>query len=208
MPTSRSDEPARRDRPAGSTASPGGTHPRRRKPGRDLNEIIVRALRSGAPGILHVRGTSMMPTLKEGTQLQIEPVSPDRIAIGRIAVFLKDEILVVHRMIWKRRSGGEVEYLFKGDNSRVMERVKPGLILGVVSGWMPPGTENGDPQPVPRDPAYYFYHLFHILVGPVLRLGGFLTRGSIHIPRGKFRDLLKKCHSGIESILFRQRSNS
>ena len=179
--------------------------PRRRESGRDLNEIVVRALRSGSPGMVHVSGTSMFPTLKEGTRLQIDPVAPDRIAIGRIAVFLKGEILVVHRMIWKRRRGGQVQYLFKGDNSQVMERVEPGLILGVVSGWMPPGSADGDPQPVPRDPAYFFYHFFHLLFGPVFRLGGFLTRGSIHIPRGRFRDLLKKCHSGIESVLFRRR---
>ena len=208
MPTSRSDEPARGDPPAGNTASPGEERLRSRESGRDLSEIVVRALRSGSPGILYVRGNSMIPTLKEGTQLQIEPVSPDRIAIGRIAVFLKGEILVVHRMIWKRRRGGEVEYLFKGDNSRVMERVKPGLILGVVSGWVPPGSANGDPRPVPRDPAYFFYHLFHLLFGPVFRLGGFLTRGAIHFPRGRFRDLLKKCHSGIESILFRRSPKS
>ena len=67
----------------------------------------------------------MVPTLGEGTAVRIRPVPAGRIRVGRIAVFQKEDLLVIHRLIWKQDRDGVTLYLFKGDNGTRIDHVSP-----------------------------------------------------------------------------------
>jgi len=79
-------------------------------------------------------GTSMLPFIKDGTKLTIEPFqNPPR--IGDVVAFerIESNDLVIHRIVEKREDG----YLIKGDNSKMSENCKfPGSIIGKI-------TDNG-----------------------------------------------------------------
>jgi hypothetical protein len=172
----------------------------------DRAEILLQALESGCTGILHVRGTSMLPTLREGTAVRIRPVRADEIPVGRIAVFRKDRMLVIHRLVWKTDSADRLQYLFKGDNAAVIDAVSADRVLGVVDGIVAAGDgeapEGAACEPLRRDPAGVFYRSSHLVFSPLLRFVGFLTGRPPALPSGRLRTLLKRLHRGVERILF------
>jgi signal peptidase I len=175
----------------------------------DRADILLEALESGSSGILHVRGNSMLPTLSEGTVVRIRPAGANEIAVGRIAVFRKDRLLVIHRLVWKRRRNGTISYLFKGDNAANIDGIEADGVLGVVEGIVTAptsGTPNGAAwEPLGWDAAGLFYRISHLLLSPLFRFVGFLTGRPDSLPAGRSRDLLKRVHRMVERILFRRR---
>lgn len=172
----------------------------------DRAEILLEALEGGSSGILHVRGNSMLPTLQEGTVVRIRPAGAEAIAVGRIAVFRKDRMLVIHRLVWKRRENGEIRYLFKGDNAPVIDRVEAARVLGVVEGIVSASgsiASNGAAwEPLGWDAAGLTYRVSHMFLSPLLRLVGFLTGRPESMPSRRFRNLLKRVHRMVEAVLF------
>lgn len=192
------------DAPAGGTGRNAGTPA-------DRTDILIEALESGSAGLLHVRGNSMLPTLREGTVVRIRPAGADEIAVGRIAVFRKDRMLVIHRLVWKRRQDGGIRYLFKGDNAGAIDGVEAGRVLGVVEGIVtaePAAAPNGAAfRPLRWDAAGLFYRTSHLVLSPVLRFVGILTGRPQPQPSGRFRDVLLRVHRMVEAILFRRRNS-
>lgn len=151
----------------------------------------------------------MVPTLGEGTAVRIRPVPAGRIRVGRIAVFQKEDLLVIHRLIWKQHRDGVTLYLFKGDNGTRIDHVSPERILGEVEGILPEeptrtaGTERF--EPLRWDPAFWFYRISYWILSPPLRGVGFLTGRPPRLPSGPVRTLLKQAHRMVEIGLFRRR---
>ena len=169
-----------------------------------LAEVAAEALRAGVPGFLHVRGDSMRPTLADGTAVRIRPLGGAEVPVGRIAVFHRDGMLVIHRVVWKQRGGGRLQYLFKGDNGAALERVASEQVLGLadaVAGGDPRGTKPAWTT-LGWDPPGLFYRLAHLLGAPLLRIVGSLTDRPADPPAGPIRDWLKRIHRSVESILF------
>ncbi|MCZ6670161.1 MAG: hypothetical protein O6947_03960 [Acidobacteria bacterium] len=183
------------------------TEPRiRTRPGRDLTDILTQALRSGTPGILHVRGDSMVPTLREGTAVRIRPIPAGKIRVGRIAVFQKEDLIIIHRLIWKQNRDGVTLYLFKGDNGALIDHVPAERILGEVEGILreePTRTAGSVRFKSMRwDPAYWFYRISYSILSLPLRSVGFLTGRPPRLPSGPVRTLLKRVHRIVEIGLF------
>lgn len=66
-----------------------------------------------------VRGTSMLPTLREGDVVLLVKAGPDEIEVGDVVVFRAGPKLIIHRVVEIRIVGGEHYYVTKGDNNPV-----------------------------------------------------------------------------------------
>ncbi|MBI4161221.1 MAG: hypothetical protein HY509_02100 [Acidobacteria bacterium] len=153
----------------------------------------------------------MLPTLPEGSAVRVRPARAEEIPVGRIAVFRKDRLLVIHRLVWKRRIDGILRCAFKGDNGGAVDRVPGDLVLGVVEGRAPAGAAPEDPPdgwiPWRWDRAGRFYRTAFLIFSPPVRFVEFLTRRPVSLPRGRLRQWLRDGHRGIESVLFRRRES-
>lgn len=85
--------------------------------------------RTGAPLLLPVTGTSMLPLLRPGNQIAVTS-GRHLYPIGTIIVFQQAGQLVVHRVV-RRLDGGR--WLTKGDNGPVDAPVCAADIVGVVT---------------------------------------------------------------------------
>jgi len=82
--------------------------------------------------IVRVTGTSMLPTLRAGDLVVVDPALEPR--IGQIAVFRCGPRLVVHRVI-SRGIGRQM-----GDNTRRADRFDGGDVVGVVIAFQRDGS--------------------------------------------------------------------
>ena len=80
-------------------------------------------------------GRSMQPTLKEGMQIQIERVSPDRVKPAEIILYKNNGTLVAHRVIKILKQGKKLIFAAKGDNHAYMNTdfVRGENLIGIVS---------------------------------------------------------------------------
>lgn len=80
--------------------------------------------------------SSMMPTIQEGDRLELTP--PTSLTIGAIVVFRNDSILVCHRVTSIDERG---TLSTRGDAvDGACEVVRPGSVIGIVTGVMRQGT--------------------------------------------------------------------
>ena len=151
----------------------------------------------------------MEPTLREGTAVRIRPIPAGRIRVGRIAVFQKEDLLIIHRLIWKQNRDGVTLFLFKGDNGTLIDHVPAERILGEVEGILleePTPTAGAERFESMRwDPAFWFYRISYWILSPPLRGVGFLTGRPPRLPSGPVRTLLKWVHRMVEIGLFPRR---
>ncbi len=90
------------------------------------------AIEKGGRFQMMAYGTSMLPFVKNGTRLIIEPFNQNSPRIGDVVAFerLESKELVIHRIVGKRTKG----YLIKGDNSKMIETCNfPGSIIGKIA---------------------------------------------------------------------------
>lgn len=64
-----------------------------------------------------VKGSSMLPLLREGDIVFIAKAKPDEIAVGDIIVYMGGNRLIVHRVVNVKVSGGNYYYVTRGDNN-------------------------------------------------------------------------------------------
>jgi signal peptidase I len=86
--------------------------------------------RTGAPLLLPVTGTSMLPLLRPGDQLVVDPTCR-LYAVGAIVVFRQADHLVVHRVV--RRLDWGQRLLTKGDNGPFDPSIPATDLVGVVT---------------------------------------------------------------------------
>ena len=93
--------------------------------------IAVALLAEGRSIRFRADGWSMMPTIRPGDTLVIEPVSGEEISVGTIVFFLLKERPLVHRVIAISGEGEERRFTMRGDGSERRDRpVAAGAILG------------------------------------------------------------------------------
>ncbi len=65
-----------------------------------LIQTAVNLLESGHPMEINARGYSMFPILRPNQKLVIEPINPTLYRKGDIVVFIINETLIAHRIVW------------------------------------------------------------------------------------------------------------
>ncbi len=81
---------------------------------------------------------SMLPTLKVGDHVMLERLDKtDKLSIGDVYVYVKDDILVIHRLVaeYYNEDTKETLYVFKGDNNNYCDiPVKKESIIAKATG--------------------------------------------------------------------------
>lgn len=136
----------------------------------DTLRLLCESLKASGAGRVHLRGESMLPTLREGWKLHIRSVPARELRIGDIGIFVHRNLLTIHRLVWKKVDGGRERFLFQGDNNPDREMVEEDAILGRVEAaegeWSREGIQS--PIPVGNDSRALFYRT-------AFRLHSFLT---------------------------------
>jgi signal peptidase I len=94
--------------------------------------LLQSILKKGFPARFRLRGSSMLPFLKDGDLITIVPLENKSLLKGDILAFInsKDGRLTVHRMIRKKDN----YFIFKGDhNSKKDDLVSRDQLLGYVN---------------------------------------------------------------------------
>jgi hypothetical protein len=121
--------------------------------------LLVESLRAGGGARIHLRGDSMLPTLREGWKLHVRCLEAQSLRVGDIAVFVQRDLLTIHRLVWKKIEDGREKFIFQGDNNPRREVVEAPAVLGRVEA--AEGEWGGDPVPNPiavgNDSRAFFY---------------------------------------------------
>ncbi len=80
-----------------------------------------------------MRGNSMIPTIRPGQKVVITRKAPGEIKPRDIALFVADERIILHRIIYKENIDGMMMFLTRGDNCDALDDwvVDENAILGV-----------------------------------------------------------------------------
>ncbi len=68
--------------------------------------LLAETLRAQGWGRIPLRGESMLPTLRDGWNLHVRCLPAADLRVGDIGVFIHRDVLVIHRLIWKKSEGG------------------------------------------------------------------------------------------------------
>jgi len=61
------------------------------------------------------RGESMLPTIRPNQKVIVDAISPNSIYIGDIVLFQVQNMMIIHRLIYKEKVDDEVLFLTRGD---------------------------------------------------------------------------------------------
>jgi signal peptidase I len=79
-------------------------------------------------------GTSMVPAIHPGDVLSIQPVDPKEVSLGDIVVYVREEVLIVHRIVQTSAASSEPYLVTRGDRLlRDDAPIHPGELLGRVA---------------------------------------------------------------------------
>jgi hypothetical protein len=79
-----------------------------------------------------VAGESMAPFLRSGDQIDWIPLGPESLRRGDLITFVSRGGLVVHRFLWRRMRGIELQVREKGDSHRLGRWIRGDEVLGRV----------------------------------------------------------------------------
>lgn len=91
-------------------------------------------------GIATTKGSSMLPLIKDGSRVTLQPIQPSQIRIGHIVAFrpkqnrttLKND-LIAHRVVGNITIFGKQFLFLKGDNDTAVDLVTNEQLVGKVS---------------------------------------------------------------------------
>jgi signal peptidase I len=133
--------------------------------------LAVKLLRSVGQARLAVSGGSMLPALWPGDILEIHHAASEDISQGDIVVFVRENRLLVHRVLRVNSGQDEVTVITRGDRSaRVDAPVPANELLGRVQ-----TIQRGQRNITPR------MSLWTKLAASVLRRSELLTRLLLHL---------------------------
>jgi|ERR1700676_2291746 len=96
--------------------------------------LVAESVRKWGGIRLPAVGTSMVPAIQPGDVLTIQPVSPKEVSIGDIVVYMREQMLIVHRIVRTCVSSGEPYIVTRGDRLlRNDAPVLPDELLGQVA---------------------------------------------------------------------------
>jgi hypothetical protein len=84
--------------------------------GKAAQDLVEARLRSGAAVRFLVSTSSMLPTLRPGDALIVERGAAAEVTPGALVVIRNGNAWVVHRLIYRKVSGGSIYLQTKGDN--------------------------------------------------------------------------------------------
>jgi signal peptidase I len=83
---------------------------------------------------LPAMGISMVPAIQPGDVLSIQPVDPKEVSLGDIVVYVREQILVVHRIVRTSAASTEPYLVTRGDRLlRDDPPILPGDLIGRVA---------------------------------------------------------------------------
>jgi signal peptidase I len=145
-------------------------------------ETFIDLLKQGKSVIHMAEGYSMFPTLRPGDKVMIKPLAKGEIPEpGNIIVAVRDNILVLHRLVNVRYNDERnPEYITRGDSRREADEPSdPGQILCVAVSYKRGGNE----FPVrPKIPGRTRYMLNSVLLwsfGKWLGIKSYLKRSDL-----------------------------
>ena len=97
-----------------------------------ITSLYIEALRTGQPFSFRVVSNSMVPTLRIGDSVYIEPAKAKEIRIGDIAAFETPGGLVIHRIVRTQQTETSVSLLQMADVDLHASWVKEHAIIGRV----------------------------------------------------------------------------
>ena len=80
--------------------------------------------------LVQTRGTSMLPFIKEGSEIVIQYARPIDIKVGDIIAFRRSINLVLHRVIGKHSFNGKVYFIEKGDDTFDTTIISEDVVIG------------------------------------------------------------------------------
>jgi hypothetical protein len=120
---------------------------------------------SGKEKLFKVRGTSMLPLIRETYSVGVLPLrASGELSIGDIALFQSPTGMVAHRIVGKIRKDGRTYLLEKGDTAIAPNIIASELVIGkVVQIHRPGSTINLNSRFwifINRSTGYYWYYLY------------------------------------------------
>jgi hypothetical protein len=102
--------------------------------GADLAELSAGVLGRGGAFRFRARGTSMVPFLRDGDMLTVEPVEATALRLGDVVLYrVAREQLAAHRLVARRADGEGVVWVARGDAATGPgELVRAERVLGRV----------------------------------------------------------------------------
>lgn len=98
-----------------------------------ITSLYIEALRAGQPFSFRVVSNSMVPTLRIGDSVYIEPAKANDIRIGDIAAFETADGLVIHRIVSTEQTGTSIRLLQMADVNLHPSWVEERAIIGRVT---------------------------------------------------------------------------
>ena len=164
-------------------------------------ELLAEALSRTGSAIIAVNGTSMHPTLQFGWRVYLKPARGEDLKVGDIALFRGDRYLTIHRLVWKERTGGGEQLIFRGDYNRVRERADPSAVIARVVAVEVPGMKKGTERVIAIEPdilacfyrvSFALFRLLRPLLPKPVPPGG---------PIGPFGRAARAMFAGMERLL-------
>jgi signal peptidase I len=97
-----------------------------------LNDLWEELVTKNGMCWARVVSNSMYPTIRRNDKVLVERIGSANLRFGDIMVFKKDRSLIIHRVIGKRKVGGEHHFQEKGDAILQSSLVPPAEIIGRV----------------------------------------------------------------------------
>ncbi len=96
--------------------------------------LAAETLRSFGPLRLPAMGWSMLPAIRPGDALVVEPISPKQVRVGDVVVIGRDGTLVAHRVVSTPGVAEEPRWIAQGDALPLPDRpVRASELLGRVA---------------------------------------------------------------------------
>jgi signal peptidase I len=98
-------------------------------------EVARHILQDGYGVLVKTRGDSMVPIIRSGGFIQVEPVQPEELLLRDIVVYRRQDQVVAHRLVAKQQTGKNLRLFTRGDafSWRSREEVSPEQVLGRVT---------------------------------------------------------------------------
>lgn len=86
--------------------------------------------KTNKPYLVQSHGTSMLPFIKEGSEIVIQYTRPIDIKVGDIIAFRRSINLVLHRVIRKHTFNGKIYFIEKGDDAFDTTIISEDAVIG------------------------------------------------------------------------------
>jgi signal peptidase I len=98
-------------------------------------EVAQNILQEGYGVLLKTRGDSMVPIIRSGGLIQVDPVRPDDLVLRDIVVYRQGDQVVAHRLVAKHQREGNLRLFTRGDafSWQYREEISPEQVLGRVT---------------------------------------------------------------------------